>query len=162
MQSERDPLPFRPYESGTQPPYDAPSYGSTQKRHPQERPVSLPHTITETTGPRFSTVHFPAIPDLSIVDGKTALGERIIVRGRITDEDGRPAPRTIVEIWQANSMTPRSIQISAARAGSTPTTRAGTGSPRSSRAPILGATTTMRGARTISISRSSGRGLPPG
>ena len=103
MQSERNPLPFRPYAPGTQPPYDAPGYGSTQKRHPQERPVSLPHTITETTGPRFSTAHFPAIPDLSIVDGKTALGERIIVQGRITDEDGRPVPRTIVEIWQANA-----------------------------------------------------------
>ena len=30
MQSERDPLPFRPYAPGTQPPYDAPTYGSTQ------------------------------------------------------------------------------------------------------------------------------------
>ena len=51
----------------------------------------------------FSTAHFPPIPDWSIVDGKTALGERIIVHGRITDEDGRPVPRTIVEIWQANA-----------------------------------------------------------
>jgi protocatechuate 3,4-dioxygenase beta subunit len=103
MQSERDPLPFREYAPGTQPPYDAPAYGSTHKRHPQESLVRLPHTITETAGPRFSTAHFPPIPDLSIVDGKTALGERIIVHGRITDEDGRPVPNTIVEIWQANA-----------------------------------------------------------
>ena len=74
MQSERDPLPFRPYERGTQPPYDAPAYGSTHKRHPQESLVRLPHTMTETAGPRFSPAHFPSIPDLSIVDGKTALG----------------------------------------------------------------------------------------
>ena len=31
------------------------------------------------------------------------MGERIIVRGRITDEDGRPVPGTMIEIWQANA-----------------------------------------------------------
>ena len=103
MQSERDAIPFRPYAPGTQPAYDVLAYGSTHKRHPEETLVGLPHTITETTGPRFSNAHFPPIPDLSIVDGKSALGERIIVHGRITDEDGRPVPGTIVEIWQANA-----------------------------------------------------------
>src|SRR5260370_9090558 len=103
MHSERDPLPFRPYAPGTQPPYDAPAYGSTHKRHPQEGLVRLPHTITETSGPRFTAVQFPPMPDLSVVDGKAALGERIIVHGRITDQDGRPILRTIVEIWQANA-----------------------------------------------------------
>jgi protocatechuate 3,4-dioxygenase beta subunit len=103
MESARDPVLFRPYQPGTQPPYNAPAYGSTHKRHPRESLVSLPHTITETTGPRFSPAHFPPIPDLSVVDGKTALGERIIVHGGITDEDGRPVPNTIVEIWQANA-----------------------------------------------------------
>jgi protocatechuate 3,4-dioxygenase beta subunit len=103
MQSERDAIPFRPYAPGTQPAYDVPTYGSTHKRHPQETLVRLAHTVTETTGPRFSNAHFPPIPDLSIVDGKSAIGERIIVHGRITDEDGRPVPRTIVEIWQANA-----------------------------------------------------------
>jgi protocatechuate 3,4-dioxygenase, beta subunit len=103
MQSARDPAAFRPYQPGTQPPYDAPAYGSTHKRHPRESLMPLPHTITETTGPRFSPAHFPPIPDLSVVNGKAALGERIIVHGRITDEDGRPVSRTIVEIWQANA-----------------------------------------------------------
>src|SRR5947207_1100247 len=95
----RDPAPFRPYAPGTQPPYDSPAYGSTRKRHPQESLVRLPHTITETTGPRFNAAHFPPISDLSVVNGEAALGERIIVHGRITDEDGRALPRTIVEIW---------------------------------------------------------------
>jgi len=45
--------PFRDYQAGTQPPYDAPDYGSTDKRHPREALVRLPHTITETSGPRF-------------------------------------------------------------------------------------------------------------
>jgi len=103
MRSEREVEPFRRYEPGTQPAYDVPGYGSTHKRHPQESLVRLPHTITETTGPRFSPAHFRPIPDLSAVDRKAALGERIIVHGRITDENGRPLPRTIVEIWQANA-----------------------------------------------------------
>ena len=31
------------------------------------------------------------------------IGERIIVSGRVIDEDGRPLPHTLIEIWQANS-----------------------------------------------------------
>jgi protocatechuate 3,4-dioxygenase, beta subunit len=103
MDSGHDPIPFRPYEPGTQPPYDASAYGSTHKRHPQESLVRMPHTVTEISGPGFTAAQFPPIPDLSVVDGRAALGERIIVHGRITDEDGRPIPQTIVEIWQANA-----------------------------------------------------------
>jgi protocatechuate 3,4-dioxygenase beta subunit len=95
--------PFRTYQAGTQPPYDEPPYGSTHKRHPQEGLVRLPHTVTEISGPRFTAAQLPPIADLSVVNGKAALGERIIVHGRITDEDDRPVPHTIVEIWQANA-----------------------------------------------------------
>src|SRR5215831_1506164 len=59
MQGEREPVPFRPYAPGTQPAYDVPAYGSTRKRHPQETLVRLPHTTTETSGPRFNPAHFP-------------------------------------------------------------------------------------------------------
>ena len=31
------------------------------------------------------------------------LGERIIVQGRVLDEDGRPVPNALVEIWQCNA-----------------------------------------------------------
>jgi protocatechuate 3,4-dioxygenase beta subunit len=31
------------------------------------------------------------------------LGERIIVSGRVTDENGRPVPNTLIEMWQANA-----------------------------------------------------------
>ena len=99
-----DPIPFRPYTTGTQPDYDTPEYGSTRKRHPLQRLQKLPHTITETTGPSFSPARFPASVDLTVnTTGKAAIGERIIVAGTITDEDGRPVPNTMVEIWQANA-----------------------------------------------------------
>src|SRR5579862_5639733 len=96
-----DPQAYRPLTPGTQPPYDAPAYLGTVKRHPRQKLHPLPHTITETTGPRFSAAHFPPLADLTMANGKAAIGERIIVAGTITDEDGRPVPNTMVEIWQA-------------------------------------------------------------
>jgi protocatechuate 3,4-dioxygenase beta subunit len=99
-----DPIPFRPYTEGTQPAYDTSEYRSTHKRHPVQKLHKLPHTITETTGPSFSALRFPPSEDLTFnTTGKPAIGERIIVAGTITDEDGHPVPNTMVEIWQANA-----------------------------------------------------------
>ena len=95
-----DVIPFRPPVPGTQPNNDSPQYGSTAKRHPKQPLIRLPHTVTEVTGPAFSPAQFPAMADLT---GPGAQGERIIVRGRVTDEDGRAIPNTIVEVWQANA-----------------------------------------------------------
>jgi protocatechuate 3,4-dioxygenase beta subunit len=98
-----DPVPFAPYGAATQPDLDSPAYVGTRKRHPLQAPVKLPHTITETTGPRFGADHFPPIADLSRRDGHAALGERIVVAGTVTDGDGHPVPHTMIEIWQANA-----------------------------------------------------------
>ncbi|KAA9300326.1 MULTISPECIES: hypothetical protein [Aerococcus] len=35
--------------------------------------------------------------------GGEAIGQRIIVKGRVLDEDGNPVPKAFIEIWQANS-----------------------------------------------------------
>jgi protocatechuate 3,4-dioxygenase beta subunit len=53
-------------QASAQLPYDAPPYGSTHKRHPQEGSARLPHTITETSGPRFIDAQLPPITDLSM------------------------------------------------------------------------------------------------
>ncbi len=98
-----DTLPFRPYVAGTQPAYDSPAYGSTAKRHPSHALTKPPQTVTERTGPMFSPSAYPSCADISVVDGHAAMGERIIVAGRVTDEDGRPIPHTMIEIWQANA-----------------------------------------------------------
>ncbi len=95
--------PFRPVQAGSQPANDTPSYGSTHLRHPTQAALRIPQTVTETTGPRITLAHFAAMPDLSVINGKQALGERIIVRGRVVDENDRPVPRTMIEIWQANA-----------------------------------------------------------
>ena len=94
-----DPIPFRPAAPGSQPDNNSPQYRSTGARHPKQALVGWAHTVTETTGPRFSPRQFPPIADLSA----DSMGERIIVRGRVTDEDGRAVPNTMIEVWQANA-----------------------------------------------------------
>jgi len=98
-------LPFRDYAPGTQPPLDAPGYRSTAKRHPAQPLARLPdgHTATELAAPRFDPSRYPAQADIARTGHHEALGERIIVAGRVTDEDGRPVPHVMIEIWQANA-----------------------------------------------------------
>ena len=94
-----DPIPFRPAAPGSQPDNNSPQYRSTGARHPKQPLLSWTHTVTETTGPQFSPRQFPPITDLS----SGSMGERIIVRGRVTDEDGHAVPNTMIEVWQANA-----------------------------------------------------------
>ncbi|RAI56205.1 protocatechuate 3,4-dioxygenase subunit beta [Roseicella frigidaeris] len=98
-----DPVPFRPFQAGTQPPLDHAAYGSTRLRHPTRPLRRLPQTVSETTGPAFTPALFPEIADMTRQGQAAPLGERIIVAGRVTDEDGRPVPNTMIEVWQANA-----------------------------------------------------------
>jgi len=93
----------RPYP-GTQPDHLHPPYVSSHKRSPTRPLVPIPQTLTEVTGPQFGkeSVDSSAF-DLTKQHAGEPLGERIIVSGRVLDENGRPVPHTLVEIWQANS-----------------------------------------------------------
>jgi protocatechuate 3,4-dioxygenase beta subunit len=98
------PVGYRRETSGAHPSYDHPAYTSTHKRAPRHAPVRLEHTLSEITGPRFSREDLtPGESDMTHLGGGEALGERIIVTGCVLDEDGRPIPRTMIEIWQANA-----------------------------------------------------------
>lgn len=89
---------------GGQPANDWPAYASTAKRHPARRPVAMRQTLTEVTGPTFTDNWTgPELADLSKQHQGEPIGERMILTGRILDEDGRPQPKTLVEIWQANA-----------------------------------------------------------
>lgn len=90
--------------SGTHPPNDTAGYRSTAFRHPKEPLIVIPHTRSELTGPAYPYGRIePTDNDLTVQHAGEPLGERIIVQGRVLDEDGRPIPNTLVEIWQANA-----------------------------------------------------------
>jgi protocatechuate 3,4-dioxygenase beta subunit len=86
------------------PPHHFDGYRSTVKRSPRKPLVIIPHTLSELTGPVYGheVVH-PGDEDLTKQHAGEPLGERIVVHGRVLDEDGRPVPDTLVEIWQANA-----------------------------------------------------------
>ena len=95
---------YRRSPAGATPPYLYPPYASTARRAPTRPLVLLPHTLSETTGPVFGhdTVG-PNDHDLTKQHAGEPLGERIIVSGRVLDEDGRAVRNTLIEMWQANS-----------------------------------------------------------
>jgi protocatechuate 3,4-dioxygenase beta subunit len=95
---------YRRPEPGTQPSALHPAYKSSIKRAPARALVRLPHTLSEVTGPTFGpeTVDVAAC-DLTRQHAGEPLGERIVVGGRLLDEDGRPLRGTLVEAWQANA-----------------------------------------------------------
>lgn len=81
-----------------------PDYRSTVRRSPQKPLVVVPHTMSELTGPVYGHEAVRENDnDLTRQHAGEPLGERIIVHGRVLDEDGRPVPNTLVEIWQANA-----------------------------------------------------------
>ena len=103
-------------------------------------------------------------PHASDPDGEPQ-GERITVSGRVVDEDGRPLPHVLVEVWQANAAgryrhtrddhPAPSIRTSPGPAAPRPTRRGTIASRPSSPAPTHGEIIPTRGGRRTSISRSS-------
>jgi protocatechuate 3,4-dioxygenase, beta subunit len=91
-------------DTASHPPLDSPDYRSTRLRHPLRPPVPIAQTLTELTGPLLGDGRVgPLDHDLTRQHEGEPLGERIIVGGRVIEEDGRPVPDTLVEIWQCNS-----------------------------------------------------------
>ena len=92
-------------EDDGQPPLLFADYRSTVLRAPRHPPIRIPHTVTETTGPTgpWEQLMGGAAADLTAQAGGVAQGQRIIVSGQVLDQDRRPVPGAIVEIWQANA-----------------------------------------------------------
>ncbi len=88
----------------TQPRIDFAPYRSSILRHPTKDPHHVDPETIELWSPAFGHQDVHALEsDLTIQHNGEPLGERIIVRGRILDGDGRPVRNQLVEIWQANS-----------------------------------------------------------
>ncbi|HET7680697.1 MAG TPA: protocatechuate 3,4-dioxygenase subunit beta [Xanthobacteraceae bacterium] len=82
----------------------APEYKSSIKRAPSKPLIIAPHTLSELTGPVYGHESVRSgDADLTKQHKGEPLGERIIVHGRVLDEDGKPVANTLVEVWQANA-----------------------------------------------------------
>ncbi|MEQ8440492.1 MAG: protocatechuate 3,4-dioxygenase subunit beta [Alphaproteobacteria bacterium] len=89
------------------PPAFAPGYKTSVARSPRYSLISLENTVSEITGPVFGQNDI-ADGDNDLLTnyakpGESAIGERIILHGRVLDENGKPVPNTLIEVWQANA-----------------------------------------------------------
>lgn len=96
-------LPHYPAVSG-HPPLDFPDYRSTALRHPKQPLMLMPQRLTEVTSPLFGHDRVKnGENDLTRQHAGEAVGQRIVVTGRVLDTSNKPLPNTLVEIWQANA-----------------------------------------------------------
>lgn len=90
-----------------QPPGYTPSYKTTILRSPTKALLSLDTTVSEITGPVFDHGIIGEKDNDLLTNyaqtGETAIGQRIVVHGRVLDERNRPVAGALVEVWQANA-----------------------------------------------------------
>ncbi len=84
-----------------------PAYKTSVARSPSRAPISFPTTLSEETGPVFTRdILGPLDADLIhnfATSEAGAIGPRIVVQGRVLDQDGRGVPGGLIEVWQANA-----------------------------------------------------------
>jgi protocatechuate 3,4-dioxygenase beta subunit len=88
------------------PPFHYPDYRATVLRSPSHDLVRIVQTLTETTGPGPIWAEVSdSDADLTTNAGGdgVAIGERIIVTGRVLDENGDGVAGVVLELWQANA-----------------------------------------------------------
>jgi protocatechuate 3,4-dioxygenase, beta subunit len=86
------------------PPYLYPDYRSTTLRSPAQPLLELPAGALDVPGPQVPRGFVrKGDNDLTRHGRGAPLGEKMILVGRVTDEDGRPVRNSLVEIWQANA-----------------------------------------------------------
>tara|TARA_R110002124_G_scaffold234195_2_gene399586 strand:- start:6401 stop:7129 length:729 start_codon:yes stop_codon:yes gene_type:complete len=90
-----------------QPPAFTPDYKTSVARSPRYSMISLQNSVSEITGPQFGHSDIDAGDNDLLTNyakaGESPIGERIILHGRVLNENARPVPNTLVEIWQANA-----------------------------------------------------------
>jgi len=91
-------------QAGSQPKLLYPPYESTVRRAPAQPLIRLPQNFSDLTAPVYGYLPIGGTDnDPTRQHAGEPLGERIVVAGRVVDEDGRPIPHTLIEIWQCNA-----------------------------------------------------------
>ena len=89
------------------PPALTPNYKTSVTRSPRLALISLQNSISEITGPVFGHNDIDPIDNDLLKNyaqaGESPIGERIILHGRVQDQNSKPVANTLVEIWQANA-----------------------------------------------------------
>ena len=103
----KNPAEYYQRDRNLHPPAHAPGYKTSVARSPRYSLISLENTVSEITGPTFGHNDIDPIDNDLIRNyaqaDQSPIGERIILHGRVLDENARPVPNTLVEIWQANA-----------------------------------------------------------
>jgi protocatechuate 3,4-dioxygenase beta subunit len=98
---------FFPRDLEMHPPAFYPDYKTSVLRSPKHARLSLNNTISEMTGPVFGHEMLGELDNDLIHNfaeaGQSAIGERIIVYGKVLDERGVGVPGALLEVWQANA-----------------------------------------------------------
>jgi protocatechuate 3,4-dioxygenase beta subunit len=100
------PSEFFQRDRAWQPPALTPIYKTSTLRSPRNALLSLQGSLSEVTGPVFNHNELGPLDNdliLNFARNGEPIGERIIVHGRVLDENNRPVPSTLVEFWQANA-----------------------------------------------------------
>jgi protocatechuate 3,4-dioxygenase beta subunit len=97
--------PLYPRNRAWHPPAYTPGYKTSMTRAPSRPLVALGSTLSEETGPVFGRDMLGARDNDLVLNftGEPAIGERIIVHGKVLDENANAVPGVLVEIWQANA-----------------------------------------------------------
>lgn len=85
---------------------DPDGYKSTTLRGPTKPLIPIRQSLSELTGPVYGHDSVGEFDWDLTKNGRHSgepLGERIVVTGRVMDENSRPLPNTLLEIWQANA-----------------------------------------------------------
>ena len=94
---------YPPYDPKVHPPDRFEALLAAAARAPQRPLYPLERTLCELTGPLFSKDDvIEGENDLTQASGGRPIGQLIVVQGQVS-ADGRPVPRALVEIWQANA-----------------------------------------------------------
>jgi protocatechuate 3,4-dioxygenase beta subunit len=96
--------PYNPRDWRSHPPYSFAAYGSSVKRGPLKTRADHANIVGSYRAAlwRYQLASARTI-HAQCRYRQRGMGERIIVVGRVLDEDEKPVPNTLIEIWQANA-----------------------------------------------------------
>lgn len=97
-------MKFDTVETGVYPDLIYPPYRSTVKRGPTRPPLRIRAAApVQTNLSAAASLILPHDMDLTAQGQGEPLGEKIVVTGRVLDEDGKPIRNSLLEVWQCNS-----------------------------------------------------------